>query len=194
MKFILDTAWPLRATYFTEQGAPTYRINRDPNADPLERKTPIEKMDPRSGNFFTFAELEVNPPGYSDILRMGNYFQQNADLFFRREPGIGSAGDDHIFMGPDGCQYRWKANAQFCELVLNNGLNTPVATFHSKQFDILSCVMQDPYPAMLEIFPIGEHMIDLIMVTYAYVERIRRAFCDERERRRQRRTANPSLL
>jgi len=48
-------------------------------------------------------------------------------------------------------------------------MDTPVARYHRSSLGILS----PAHSAYLEIFPIGEHMVDLIVVTFIYIERLR---------------------
>ena len=95
-----------------------------------------------------------------------------------------------IFTGPDGKEYRWKlantkpvvcitssryllstqAAPQF-QLYTNDDTNTHVAKFHQK--DIIS-ITPNAKRATLEIYPAGEHMVDLIVVSLVYVEKLRR--------------------
>jgi len=68
--------------------------------------------------------------------------------------------------------FAWKpiTEATTLQLFVNNSSNTPVAVFHPKRCGIF----QEGRPASLEIFPAGEHMVDLIVVTFVYVETLRR--------------------
>jgi hypothetical protein len=50
-------------------------------------------------------------------------------------------------------------------LELNDGSKTPVAVYKRKR-----CRSREP--ATLEILPQGEHMLDLIVITWVYVEKI----------------------
>jgi hypothetical protein len=56
------------------------------------------------------------------------------------------------------------------QLFLNDPSMTPVATFHRKHRGIFS----DKRPASLEVFPPGEHMVDLILITFIYMEKLRK--------------------
>jgi hypothetical protein len=66
--------------------------------------------------------------------------------------------------------------ATVCKLFLNDASTTPVATFHTKNWGIFS----EKRPAFLEIFPPGEHMVELILITFIYMEKLRK----DRERSR----------
>lgn len=63
------------------------------------------------------------------------------------------------------------------QLFLNDSSNTPVAVFHRRRLGIF----RERRPASLEIFPEGQRIIDLILVTFIYVEKLR----DEREKAAQ---------
>jgi len=52
---------------------------------------------------------------------------------------------------------------------LNDSSNAPIAKFHDRQFGVLS----GPNPAILEIFSAGKHMVELILMTFIYVEKLR---------------------
>ncbi|TFK20908.1 hypothetical protein FA15DRAFT_673099 [Coprinopsis marcescibilis] len=185
MKLILDSGRPLRAAYFTEEGAAAYQICPDPDAGLLDRKTLIKKMDAQSGQFLPLAEFELHNLS-PDRLRMGGTFDETADTIFTREHGTEFSGDDRLFLGPDNREYRWRARSRKSELITNDGTGTLVAKFHNKHYEIFSCI-QEPGPASLEILPLGMQMIDFIMLTYAYVETKRQEYQRARRRRNARR-------
>ncbi|TFK20909.1 hypothetical protein FA15DRAFT_707698 [Coprinopsis marcescibilis] len=184
MRLILDGPSPLYSTYFTEDGAPIYEIELHAGAGFLDRKTRIHKMHVESGNFLPFAEFELHSFN-QDRLRMGTIFDVSADEMFRCEPGIYFSGDDRIFLGPDNREYRWIATSRKVDLVVNDDTGTLVAKFHHKHHEIFSFI-QEPCPASFEIFPPGEHMIDLIMLTFIYAEIKRQHYRERRQKRRDR--------
>jgi hypothetical protein len=55
-------------------------------------------------------------------------------------------------------------------LYLNDAAKTPVALFHPKCFGIIG----KKRPAYLEIFPAGEDIMDTILPTFLYVEKMRK--------------------
>jgi hypothetical protein len=57
------------------------------------------------------------------------------------------------------------------QLYTNDEAQTHVAKFH--QQDIIS-ITPKAKAATLEIYPAGEHMVDLIVVTLVYIEKLRR--------------------
>jgi len=54
---------------------------------------------------------------------------------------------------------------------VNDSAKTPVAYFHRRKLGIIG----DARPASLEIFTAGQDMVDLIVVTGVYVEKLRKA-------------------
>jgi len=66
-----------------------------------------------------------------------------------------------IITGLDGRTYRWNHPV----LELNDGSKTPIAVYKRRR-----CRSREQ--AMLEIMPEGEHMPDLIVITWVYVEKI----------------------
>jgi len=55
-------------------------------------------------------------------------------------------------------------------LVSNDTSKTPVAVFHRKKFGIL----REDRPASLEIFPMGEAIANIIVLTFVYMEKMRK--------------------
>ena len=96
---------------------------------------------------------------------------------------------DRIFTAPDGREYRWVLGLAAAvraisyltcpivrvlslhQLYLNDEAETPVARFHTRRLGIFRKARQ----AFLEIFPAGEHIIDTIVVTFVYIEKVRKA-------------------
>lgn len=59
----------------------------------------------------------------------------------------------------------------YLKLVTNDESKMPVARYHPRRLGLLWSNKSD---ASLEIFPAGEHMMDLIVVTFIYIEKVRR--------------------
>jgi len=55
------------------------------------------------------------------------------------------------------------------QLFLNDPSEAPVAIFHRKRGGFF----RQTRPASVEIFPVGEHIVELILVTLLYVEKLR---------------------
>ena len=53
---------------------------------------------------------------------------------------------------------------------MNDSAKTPVARFHPRQLRIIGATQ----PASLEIFAAGKDMVDLIVVTGVYMEKLRK--------------------
>ncbi|OAX33360.1 hypothetical protein K503DRAFT_859831 [Rhizopogon vinicolor AM-OR11-026] len=82
-------------------------------------------------------------------------------------PTKGILGRRRVFQGPDGQSYKWKIGPRECILVLND---MEVARHHPMNVGLRKA----GHEAYLEIFPLAEHMVDLVVLTFIYVEKLRR--------------------
>ncbi|KAJ7041960.1 hypothetical protein C8F04DRAFT_1176617 [Mycena alexandri] len=94
--------------------------------------------------------------------------------FFRKE-GWGSYGRHRVFTARDGREFKWilgayTSKASYLQLQLSDSAETPVAIYRPKKLGLFS----KPRKASIEIFPPFEDMLDEIMVTFAYIERLRK--------------------
>ncbi|KAJ7765710.1 hypothetical protein B0H16DRAFT_1524083 [Mycena metata] len=101
--------------------------------------------------------------------------------FFRKE-GWGWYGRHRVFTARDGREFKWILGAYTSELQLNDSAETPVAIYRPKKLGLFS----KPRKASLEIFPPFEDILDEIMVTFAYIERLRKT--------KERTARSPTLL
>ncbi|KIM75706.1 hypothetical protein PILCRDRAFT_13354 [Piloderma croceum F 1598] len=75
-----------------------------------------------------------------------------------------------VFTAPgDGRSFKWTLGVW--RVTLNNGSKTMVAQGHRSDIGLTT---GRPSQARLEIFPGFEHLVDLILVTYIYAEKIRK--------------------
>ncbi|KAF9009723.1 hypothetical protein BDQ17DRAFT_1348727 [Cyathus striatus] len=81
-------------------------------------------------------------------------------------------GKTHIFIAPDGRQYKWSLGRRAPQLSLNDATQAPVARFRPSRKGFL-CFGKET-PGILQIYPAGMHIIDLVFMTFIYVEKIRR--------------------
>ncbi|KAK7040359.1 hypothetical protein VNI00_009829 [Paramarasmius palmivorus] len=97
--------------------------------------------------------------------------QMDTRHFFYSEGWSGKLLDrNYIFTAPDGSEYKWDLGSSSSTLTLNDGSKTPIAKFHQSNMGIITKKRR----GVLEIFPLGEHMVDHILITFIYVEKIRR--------------------
>ena len=66
--------------------------------------------------------------------------------------------------------FKRKCPTTSSQLFVNNSAKTPVAFYHRRQLGIIG----EARPASLEIFEAGKEMIDLIVVTGVYMEKLRK--------------------
>ncbi|KIJ92477.1 hypothetical protein K443DRAFT_685227 [Laccaria amethystina LaAM-08-1] len=171
MRLYLSTRKPWNSVYTTEDGQVVYRTT----TPWFERRTSIERIVPNKDKgdmrdeFAHLAEVDYRVCIFlSSHIRYAGQDLVTRDFF--RKGSWSWQGRGRIFTGPDGIEYKWKFGAHIrAELRLNDGTKTPVACYHRRSLGILS----PAHPAYLEVFPIGEHMVDLIVVTLIYIERLR---------------------
>jgi len=92
-------------------------------------------------------------------------------------PSRGILGRTHTFTGPDGCSYKWVMYMTEVALWLDDRSETEVARYHRATLGING----KRKSAFLEVAPQAEHILDFVIFTFIYVEKLRM----DRERRRQ---------
>ncbi|KAJ7354657.1 hypothetical protein DFH08DRAFT_49502 [Mycena albidolilacea] len=183
MRLILSTHKPINATYKdAETGIVQYKvrspikvhelistITRRIDSDIPRRNSGASDASTDSGRFGLLAELSWHMRAPS-VMRIGGkdidpttFFQKPTSVKWYSLP-------DRIFTAQDGKEYRWRAGAHSTKLKLNDGSDTVVAEYKCKSVGLISKA-RDP---SLEIFPPFEHMVDEIMITFVFVERLRR--------------------
>jgi len=95
---------------------------------------------------------------------------ETSKFFRKKEWRWGCLGRHRAFTGPDDLEYQWILGRRVPELVRRDAARTPVARFHIWRRGFFG---KAPRRASLEIFPEGMHMVDLIFVTFVYIQKIR---------------------
>ncbi|KAF9009733.1 hypothetical protein BDQ17DRAFT_1406716 [Cyathus striatus] len=155
----------------TDEGHSIYRVKTPLKmvhlTSTIERAIPNIQQNSSGPETFGFlAAIEFHNITPSRIRYRGQEFSVND--FFRKKIDLTGLGSYRVFTGPDDKEYYWKLG-NTAELFLNDDSKTPVAHFHHKHYGIF----RKKRPASLEIFPAGEHMMDLILVTFIYIEKLR---------------------
>jgi len=133
----------------------------------------IKRILPSNSNDLATASEDALRDSFSDLaeLHFGllsaariryNGIEKNTSQFFRKA-NILSSG--RIFTGPDGKEYEWKLRLVDCKLYLKD-TKTLVARYHPRNLG--EHLGPGRAEASLEIFPEGQHMVDLIFVTFIY--------------------------
>ncbi|PFH53535.1 hypothetical protein AMATHDRAFT_137257 [Amanita thiersii Skay4041] len=163
----------LNTSYTNEEGQILYRVETQGyfnKVSTISRVVPnnsVNKKKPSlQDEFGELGRVEFHTLSPS-VLRFGGR-RHETNTFFSKK-GLSGYGRNHAFTGPDGREYMWKLGLKVPELLINNDDQTPVATFHRGRFGIF----RKSQPASLEIYPEGMHMLDLIMVTFVYIQKLR---------------------
>lgn len=116
------------------------------------------------------AEIEWHS-WFSSKLRFNGTEVETEDFI----PARGFLRRKYVFTGPDGRSYRWDLHRSVVVLSRNEELRTEVARYHRATLGIIGRKRK----ATLEVSLGVAHMMDTIIITFIYVEKIRR----EKERR-----------
>ncbi|KIJ59423.1 hypothetical protein HYDPIDRAFT_44011 [Hydnomerulius pinastri MD-312] len=81
------------------------------------------------------------------------------------------------FAGPDGHTYKWKVGFRYCWLKVEaKHTRVPLVKYHKRNLGI----RKPSHPPYLDVSSAVTHMMDHIVVTYIYMERLRQDTEDER--------------
>lgn len=166
MHLFLSNREPWNATYTNEEGQAIYKTSTPWRS--LGKRVIIDRITHNPTNVELkdhLAEVQYNLFTSSRIKYGGEDW--STSRYFRNTEGQGALGSGKFFTAPDGKRYIWKMGIRVPELVMGDGSNRRVASYHRRRHN-------DPQPTSLEILPEGEHMVDLILVTFMYVEKIRK--------------------
>ncbi|KAF8652777.1 hypothetical protein AX16_004169 [Volvariella volvacea WC 439] len=197
MKLYLSKAWHLGADYINEEGKVLYRVQTNSRLHPTTTHvssrlvhtlrqqsflTPIHNGTEQIGDSEVEGRDDDTDPDWEDRfvhlaridfvtfkpsrIAMGGQEVEVSSFF--RKGDWGWSGRDRIFNGPDGREYKWLLAPR--KLVVNDSTQAVVAKFHEKLFNFINHSRETTY---LEITPLGEHMVDIILVTFLYIEKLR---------------------
>ncbi|KAL0569944.1 hypothetical protein V5O48_012019 [Marasmius crinis-equi] len=164
----------LNSTYADENGRVIYKVNTTTTLpggssnivkllpDDIPRMQNVEGDEVPGDRFAHLARIDW---------KIYSIFHHGEELvtkqFFRRESGWAKKRN-RIFMGEDGKEYKWVLGPVYPELRLNDESQTVVAKYNP------GSVFTKKRPGVLEIFPSARHMMDIIVMTFVYVETARR--------------------
>ncbi|KAH7909214.1 hypothetical protein BJ138DRAFT_256042 [Hygrophoropsis aurantiaca] len=168
MRFILSSEHVRNTTVTNEHGQVVYRTDTPFKIG--SRTTTVLKIRPNYADADMrdqFAVLGAIQWHYiaSSIFRFGGQEIQANEFI----PASGILRRTRTFMGPDGRSYKWKLDFKVVVLYLNDGSKTEVARYHRRSLGIIG-KKHDPY---LEIFSHGEGILDVLILTFIYVEKLR---------------------
>ncbi|EGN95739.1 hypothetical protein SERLA73DRAFT_186926 [Serpula lacrymans var. lacrymans S7.3] len=157
----------VRDTVMTNlQGQVIYKI--DTPWSLTARTTTIRKIRPSSSplsmrdDFEVVAEIDWHSWTSSKFRFNGNQVRSEDYI-----PSTGFTRRKRTFIGPDGRKYKWTLGRRTPSLELGD---IPVARFHKRSLGVIG----QSHPPYLEIYPAGEHIVDAIVLTFIYVEKLRK--------------------
>ncbi|KAJ8474957.1 hypothetical protein ONZ45_g3782 [Pleurotus djamor] len=182
MQFFITNSIPLNSTFTDEDGQATYKvqtpfkffgdrvttINRVVHSDSVGSEDGAKKSESPNQQLLRLAEIEWK----SDVsLSRFKYREKDitiSEFFYKGKQGW--RGKDRVFTGSDGQEYRWRIHASHAELTRQDRTRTPIARYEPEEVQIIGKSKK----ATLEIYPEGEHMVDTIIVSFVYIEKLRK--------------------
>ncbi|KAI6124348.1 hypothetical protein EDD17DRAFT_1511117 [Pisolithus thermaeus] len=125
---------------------------------------PNENPEDVQDNFEIIGEIEWHAIG-SSTLRLYGDEMKTKDF----TPRHGLLRNKRVFKGPDGPLYRWEAEFSVVHLSRDGETRQKLAKSHRRNLGIIGA-RRDPY---LEVSEELEHMLDMIVLTFIYIEKLR---------------------
>ncbi|KAI3608170.1 hypothetical protein WG66_006527 [Moniliophthora roreri] len=169
----------LNATYADDAGRVIYKVK---TSSLVHRSTTISKVLPQdidiprrnsdpNDSQERFAHLaRIDWGVQSTSIHLLDQLMETRQ-FLRKEPKFFTR--NRIFTAPDGKEYKWILGSHTSQLIQYDGKDTVthVAKYHRGNLGITS----EKRKGALEIYPAGEHMVDLILATFLFIEKARRS-------------------
>ncbi|KAH7921062.1 hypothetical protein BV22DRAFT_756907 [Leucogyrophana mollusca] len=167
MHFVLSTSSVRNTIMTNEQGQAVYMTNTPSKmgsrTTTVSKIRPNEKKSDMRDEFDSIAEIEWHFFA-SSIFRMNGKEVRTKDFI----PSGGLQGRRRTFTGPDGKSYKWVLNFTSVSLELADGSQKNLASFQR------AGAFGQKSGAVLEVSPLVAHMLDLVIITFIYVEKLRR--------------------
>ncbi|KAG2077835.1 hypothetical protein BDR04DRAFT_1064671, partial [Suillus decipiens] len=168
--FTLSTEFIRNTDITNERGQIIYRTYTPYRL--IGRTTTIYKIRPNISQFNVLGEIEWHKFASSKFRSGGMEVETKAFI-----PKRGLWGRTRVFIGPDRRPYRWDLKSRVVVLSRDDGFRMEVARFHRATLGIRGRKRK----AMLEVSPEVAHMMDTVIMTFIYVEKLRRDKEEPRE-------------
>ncbi|KIY64560.1 hypothetical protein CYLTODRAFT_358225 [Cylindrobasidium torrendii FP15055 ss-10] len=167
----------IRSTYSTSDGEVLYKAETPRSA--TYRTTSILRLLPpdipssntkaSDSKYGLIASIDWKTGTKPPVIRYGGQ-EFEADDFLRMDGTRGADGSrPRVLIAPDGKEYMWRNEEYEAQLITYDEKREVVAQFHRQQFGIF----HKKCPARLEVTPEGEEILDIVLVTFIFIEKIR---------------------
>ncbi|KAF7441329.1 hypothetical protein PC9H_001678 [Pleurotus ostreatus] len=182
MQFYITNSIPLNATFTDEDGQATYKtqtpfkffadktttVSRVLHTNNVASDDISRKGGDNQGQLVKLAEIE-----WKNDVSLSRFKYREKDVvigefFYKGKQGW--RGKDRVFTSFDGQEYRWRMNATYALLTLQDHHRTQIARYEPEEPQLIGKSKK----ATLEIYPEGEHMVDTIIVSFVYMEKLRK--------------------
>ncbi|KAH9483452.1 hypothetical protein JR316_0002920 [Psilocybe cubensis] len=174
-RLYLSSEIPWNASYMTSEGYIVYKTEPPPSWTEevktiklLRANPPYSESTTTNVSFSTLAEIQYRNVHKAQIQLYDGRDSQPKNVFFRKK-GLSFLGPrNRVFMSPIGGEYMWKIGST-SKLFSNDSRRNPVAVFHKAKGGII----RRSRPAYLEISVDKEELMDIIVATFVYMEKLR---------------------
>ncbi|KAH7909215.1 hypothetical protein BJ138DRAFT_1155810 [Hygrophoropsis aurantiaca] len=164
MRFTLSSEHVRSTTFTDEHGQVVYKSDTPFGLG--SRSTKLHKTTSHGLRHQSTTVGSIEWHTYSStILRFDGSKVKTKDFI----PSSGFLKKKRTFVGPDGHSYRWELESRVVVLYLNATPKVEMARFHRRSLGIIGH-KREPY---LEVSSQVEHILDLVILTFIYVEKIR---------------------
>ncbi|KAK1221856.1 hypothetical protein PQX77_015326 [Marasmius sp. AFHP31] len=167
MRLTLSGSFLGSSTYADEDERVIYKVRKTfkhtTASKLLSEDIPRAECGPDGDRFAHLARIDWN---LHPLIELGGK-EMEVKTFLRR---VGWA-KDRILTDENGKEYRWTLGARASVLHSNDEVKTRIAKFRQGN---PGGIFGEKRPAVLEIFPEGESLVDLIFVTFLFTEKQRR--------------------
>jgi hypothetical protein len=169
VRLTLSSEYVRNTVITNEQGQVVYKT-----VTPFQlgvRTTTIQKIKPNDGQYHMHDQFDVLGKiewhlFVSSKFRFGETEVETKEFIPKR----GILGRMRVFIGPDSRPYRWHLKTRVVVLSRDDASRMEVARFHRATLGIIGRKRK----AMLEVSPEVAHMMDTIIMTFIYVEKLRK--------------------
>ncbi|KAJ7018486.1 hypothetical protein C8F04DRAFT_382913 [Mycena alexandri] len=187
MRLTLSTAKSINASYSDEAGVVQFKVHtpirvhklitkirRRLDGDiPQREQSGSDTETDDNGRFALLATFSWYVIRWKMVIQFGGT-EMSPATFWRKEK-VGVLNWEYVFTARDRKEYRWYFRRYSSTLKVNDVAATIVAEYKVSSVGVVS---KPARPASLEISPDFEYMVDEIMVTFIYLEKIRRSQID----------------
>ncbi|KAF9442550.1 hypothetical protein P691DRAFT_714273 [Macrolepiota fuliginosa MF-IS2] len=146
-----------------------FAVGDSEHGDESRTRSSVGEMPVREGYFAFYAQIDFR------VFRSTRFQWDGHDVSVNKyfhEEGWSGYGRGRVFKASDGKEYRWELRTAHLEMVRNDGGREQVARYREKRPGLGP--LMTGRPAVLEVDPSCEPILDEIMMTFLYCYKLRK--------------------